>query len=230
MPPTAPPQTAAPRADVVAQLVERAAVAVVRLPDAGRALDAVRAVAEGGVTAVEVTMTTPGALGILAALAGGRGAGGAELLVGAGTVLGPEDAARAVDAGAAFLVSPVFEPAVLAEGHRLGVPVVAGAYTPTEIFAAHQAGADLVKLFPSDALGPGYVHAVLAPMPFLRLVPTGGVTPENAGDWLRAGAAAVGLGSSLVDPALVAAGDWAALAGRARRVRAAVEAARRGGA
>ncbi len=212
----------ADRAFVVEQLVARAAVAVVRLSDTGRALDAVRAVADGGVTAIELTMTTPGALHLLEALA----AAGDGLLLGAGTVLDAEQARRAVDAGAAFVVSPVFAPGVIDEGHRLGVPVAAGAFTPTEIFNAHLAGADLVKVFPADTLGPAHVKGVLAPMPFLRLMPTGGVTPENVGDWLRAGAVAVGLGSALVDPKLVAAGDMAALTARARRVAAAVAEAR----
>ncbi len=223
MPPTAPLRPAVPRERVVAELLSRVAVAVVRLSDTRRALDAIRAIADGGVTAIELTMTTPGALDLLEDLAGWRDA---DLLLGAGTVLDAEAARRAVGAGAAFVVSPVFVPGLIDEGHRLGVPVLAGAFTPTEIYAAHTAGADLVKVFPADTLGAAHVRGVLAPMPFLRLMPTGGVTPDNVGEWLRAGALAVGLGSSLVDPALVAAGDMAALAARARRVRDAVVEAR----
>ncbi|GJG89200.1 2-dehydro-3-deoxy-phosphogluconate aldolase [Gemmatimonadetes bacterium T265] len=222
MPPTATTSPPA-RAHVADAIIARAAVAVVRLPDTRRALAAVRAIADGGVTAIELTMTTPGALDLLEDLARGPDAG---LLLGAGTVLDAGAARRAVDAGAAFVVSPVFSRDVLDEGHRLGVPVLPGAFTPTEIYAAHAAGADLVKLFPADTLGPAHVRGVLAPMPFLRLMPTGGVTPDNVGEWLRAGAVAVGLGSSLVDPTLVAAGDTAALTARARRVAAAVAEAR----
>ena len=208
------------------RLVALGAVAVVRLPSERLVLDAVSAVHAGGVRAVELTLTTPGAFAAIEALARTMGD---ELLVGAGSVLDADAARRAVDAGAAYVVSPVFRPAVVDEAHRLGAAAVPGAFTPTELLAAHDAGADLVKLFPADSLGPAYVKAVLAPMPFLRLVPTGGVTPDNAGAWLRAGARAVGLGTALVDPALVAAGDFAELSARARRVAAQVAEARGGG-
>lgn len=214
---------AALREQVVEQLLTRAAVAVVRLTDTTLALEAVRAIADGGVTAIELTMTTPGALDLLEAIARWHDGG---LLLGAGSVLGADTLRRAVDAGAAFVVSPVFLPDVIEEGHRLGVPVIAGAFTPTEIYTAHRAGADLVKVFPADTLGPAHVKGVLAPMPFLRLMPTGGITPDNVGAWLRAGAVAVGLGSALVDPTLVASGDMAALTARARQVCAAVAEAR----
>jgi 2-dehydro-3-deoxyphosphogluconate aldolase/(4S)-4-hydroxy-2-oxoglutarate aldolase len=113
--------------------------------------------------------------------------------------------------GARFVVSPVFRREIVDEAHRHGAAALPGAFTPTEILQAHEAGADLVKVFPSDALGPSFIKGVLGPMPFLRLVPTGGVTQANAGGWIRAGAAAVGLGGALVDPALVARGDWATI-------------------
>ena len=219
VPPIPTVRTAAAREQVVAQILARVAVAVVRLPDTRLALEAIRAVVDGGVTAIELTMTTPGALDLLEELA--RWSDG-RLLLGAGTVLGSEATRRAIGAGAAFVVTPVFVPEVIREGHRLGVPVIAGAFTPTEIYNAHLAGADLVKVFPAETLGAAHIKGVLAPMPFLRLMPTGGVTPENVGTWLRAGSAAVGLGSALVDPTLVAAGDLAALAERARRVTAAI--------
>jgi 2-dehydro-3-deoxyphosphogluconate aldolase/(4S)-4-hydroxy-2-oxoglutarate aldolase len=104
------------------------------------------------------------------------------------------------------------------EPHQQGVPATPGAFTPTEILRAHEAGADVVKVFPADVFGPGFIQGVLAPLPFLRLMPTGGVTPDNAGDWIRAGAVAVGLGSALVDPKRVAAGDFDTLTERARRL------------
>jgi len=211
------------RQRTVDQLVAHGAVAVVRLPSARLVREVVDAVLAGGVRAIELTMTTPDALAMLEELARWRSD---ELLLGAGSVLGAEAARAAVDAGAEYVVSPVFKRAVVEEAHRLGVPALPGAFTPTEILTAHEAGADLVKVFPADSLGPAFVKGVLGPVPFLRLVPTGGVTPDNAGDWLRAGAAAVGLGSALVDPALVAAGDLAALTARARRVSAAVADAR----
>ena len=215
MSPAASPRHARTRQQTVDQLVSHGAVAVVRLPAARLVRDAVQALHAGGVRAVELTMTTPDALTVIEELARWMGD---ELLVGAGSVLGADAARRAVDAGAEYVVSPVFHQAVVDEAHRQGVPAMPGAFTPTEIFTAHAAGADLVKVFPADSLGPAFIKGVLAPMPFLRLMPTGGVTPANAGDWLRAGAHAVGLGSALVDPKLVAAGDFATLTARARQV------------
>jgi 2-dehydro-3-deoxyphosphogluconate aldolase/(4S)-4-hydroxy-2-oxoglutarate aldolase len=207
----------------VDDLVARGAVAVVRLPDADRALAVVDALAAGGVTAIELTLTTPGALVVIAAL---RKASGDALQVGAGSVLDADTARRAIEAGATYVVSPVFRADVVAESHRQGVPAMPGAYTPTEILTAHEAGADVVKVFPADTLGPSYIKGVLAPMPFLRLMPTGGVTPANVGEWLRAGAVAAGLGSALVDPKLVAANDMAAITARARQVSESVAAVR----
>lgn len=209
------------------RLLDLGAVAVVRLDDAPAAVLAAEAVHVGGVHAVEVTLTTPGALGVIARLAAHDADG---MLVGAGSVLTAAHARDAIGAGARYVVSPVVRTEIVAICHAAGVPVLLGAFTPTEILAAHEAGADAVKVFPSDALGPSYLRAVLGPMPLLRLVPTGGVTPDNAGDWLRAGAAAVGLGGALVDPRLVAAGDFAALTERASRVARAVAAARGGAA
>ena len=211
------------RRAIVDRIAAHGAVAVVRLPSADAALDTVRAVQDGGVLVIELTMTTPDALGVIAELA--RTAGDA-VIVGAGSVLDAETARRAVDAGAQFVVSPVFDPAVVQEAHRLEIPAMPGGYTPTEILTAHRAGADVVKVFPADTLGPAFVKGVLAPMPFLRLMPTGGVTPDNVGDWLKAGVVAVGLGSALVDPKLVAAGDFATLTARARAVTRNVAAAR----
>jgi 2-dehydro-3-deoxyphosphogluconate aldolase/(4S)-4-hydroxy-2-oxoglutarate aldolase len=211
------------RQRTVDQLVAHGAVAVVRLSNARLVREAVNALHAGGVRAVELTMTTPDALAVIEELARWMGD---ELLVGAGSVLGPDAARRAIDAGAEYVVSPVFRRAVVEEAHRQGVPAMPGAFTPTEILTAHDAGADLVKVFPADSLGPAFIKGVLAPMPFLRLMPTGGVTPDNAGEWLRAGAYAVGLGSALVDPKLVASGDLAGLTERARRVTAQVAEAR----
>jgi 2-dehydro-3-deoxyphosphogluconate aldolase/(4S)-4-hydroxy-2-oxoglutarate aldolase len=183
----------------------------------------VNAVVAGGVTVVELSMTTPGALEMIADLARWRAD---EVIVGAGSVLGASTARQAVDAGARFVVSPVHRAEVISEAHRHGVPAMPSAYTPTEILDAYDGGGDLVKLFPAATLGPAFLEAVLAPMPFLRVIATGGITPESAGAWVRAGAAAVGLGAALVDPRLVAAGDLTGLTARARAVAAAVADAR----
>lgn len=194
-------------------LIDAGAVAVVRLPDSERMEAVVDALQEGGVHAIEITLTTPGALAIITTLAKRDDA---RLLVGAGSVVTAEDARRAIDTGARYIVSPVFDDRVLAIAHDHDVPMLPGAYTPTEIFRAHHAGADLIKVFPADTLGPAFIKGVLAPMPFLALMPTGGVTPENVGLWIAAGAVAVGLGSALVDPTAVRHGDFASITTRAR--------------
>jgi 2-dehydro-3-deoxyphosphogluconate aldolase/(4S)-4-hydroxy-2-oxoglutarate aldolase len=203
------------------------AVAVVRLNSTEAAIRVADALHAGGVTALEITVTVPDAFSVIEAISKRFGD---EVCVGVGTVLDVETVQRAVAAGARYVVSPVFRSAVIEESHRLGVPAMPGAFSPTEMLTAHEAGADIVKIFPADTFGPGYIKAVLAPMPFLRLMPTGGVTPENVGSWLAAGAVAVGLGGALVDSALVAKGDWNAITARARRVADAVTAARSGGA
>jgi 2-dehydro-3-deoxyphosphogluconate aldolase / (4S)-4-hydroxy-2-oxoglutarate aldolase len=208
----------------VSALLRCGAVAVVRLPEARAALAVVHALMEGGVMAIEVTLTTPDALAVIEQL---RGSAADGLVVGAGSVLGADNAQRCIDAGADYIVSPVMQREVLEVAHKHDVPMLPGAFTPTEALAAHEAGADVVKIFPADALGPSYLRGVLAPMPFLRLMPTGGVTPANIAQWFDAGAVAVGVGSALVDPALVKAGDFATITERARIVSAAV-AQRRG--
>lgn len=190
-------------------------VAVVRMKDAGRAMQTVAAIHAGGVSAIEVTVTTPGALELIALVS--RELGDA-VLVGVGSVLDVETARRAVDAGARYVVSPVFDEEVVRAAHDLGVPAMPGAFTPTEVLRAHRAGADVVKVFPGEVLGPAFIKGVLAPMPFLRLMPTGGVTPDNVGTWIKAGAVAVGVGSALMDPKMIAAGDFAGLTGLARRL------------
>jgi 2-dehydro-3-deoxyphosphogluconate aldolase / (4S)-4-hydroxy-2-oxoglutarate aldolase len=213
------------RAGRLHALLQCGAVAVVRLPSASSALDVVHALQEGGVNAIEVTLTTPGALETIRAL---RARSGSTLVVGAGSVLGADSARQCVDAGADFIVSPVLQHNVLEIAHRHDIPMLPGAFTPTEALAAYDAGADVVKIFPADALGPSYLRAMLAPMPFLPLMPTGGVTPANIDAWFAAGAVAVGLGSALVDPALVKAGDLGAITERARQVTAAVARVRSG--
>ena len=207
------------------RLLALGAVAVIRMDDPRQLVPAVEAIYAGGIAAVEITMTMPGALAGIEELT--RRMPG-DVLIGVGSVLDAHTARRAIEAGARYVVSPVFQSGVIEESHRQGVPAMPGAFTPTEILRAHRAGADVVKVFPAEVFGPAFIKGVLAPMPFLRLMPTGGVTPENVGDWIRAGAAAVGLGSALVDPKLVAAGQFNALTQRAFRVVQGVAAAREG--
>lgn len=210
-------QTQAPatgREGIVQRITRIGAVAVVRLPRADDVLPVARALHAGGVSAIEVTMTVPGALQAIERLAR---EGDPEMIIGVGSVLDADTARQAVEAGAEFVVSPVFRREIVDEAHRLGAAALPGAFTPTEILDAHAAGADMVKIFPADALGLAFIKGVLGPMPFLKLCPTGGVTPQNAGSWIRAGAAAVGLGGMLVVPALVARGDWETITHLARQ-------------
>ena len=193
------------RPSAVKRLCDKGIVAVVRADSSQQLLDVARALLGGGVDCIEITMTTPNALEVIRQC---RRELGDSALVGVGTVLDAETAARALEAGSQFVVSPVLEPAVIQAAHAAGVPAVAGAFSPTEILAATRLGADLVKVFPATKLGPGFFKDILAPMPFLRLTPTGGVDLINAADFIRAGAATLGVGSSLVDKKAVKAGDF----------------------
>ncbi len=200
---------------------------VVRLPSLDRAARLAQALLEAGVTAFEVTLTSPGALEALKAVRARFGefeSGGA--VIGAGSVVGADQAEAAIDAGAQFLVTPVTSPDTIAACVRREVPIVPGALTPTEIQFAWDLGASAVKVFPAHHFGPVYLKDLLAPLPHLKLVPTGGVTLHNAADYVRNGAVALGIGSSLVNPKLVDAEDWAGLAAAARAFLDAVQAGR----
>jgi 2-dehydro-3-deoxyphosphogluconate aldolase/(4S)-4-hydroxy-2-oxoglutarate aldolase len=214
-----------PRADVVQAIETSGVVGIIRMKDPAKLPGVVQALAEGGVRTLEITMTVPGAVDLIRTTAQLLPPG---FLLGAGTVLDAETTRRVIDAGATFIVSPVFRPEMIAAAHEHDVPILPGCFSPTEILAAWDAGADLIKVFPATALGPGYLRDVHGPLPGVKLVPTGGVTIDNAGDWIRAGAAAVGAGSALLDAAAIEAGDYARLAGNARRIVAQVTAARAG--
>jgi 2-dehydro-3-deoxyphosphogluconate aldolase / (4S)-4-hydroxy-2-oxoglutarate aldolase len=208
---------------VTAAIEQSGIVAVIRMKDPAKVQAVVDAIAEGGVRAIEVTMTVPGAVGLIASLAPRMPAG---FLLGAGTVLDPETARQVIDAGAQFIVSPIFRRSLIDACHERGVPVTPGCFTPTEILEAWDAGADIVKVFPATALGPGYIKDVRAPLPQVKLMPTGGVTIENAGEWIKAGAVAVGVGSALLDTKAILAGDYGVLRAKAERIVANVQTAR----
>ena len=200
-------------------------VAILRAAGAGRFLEVGRVLYEGGVRAVEVTLTSEGALEAFGRL---REELPGDALLGVGTVRSAGDAERAVDAGAAYLVAPDFRPEMVEVALRRGVPVVPGGLTPTEVAAAWAAGATAVKVFPVSAVGgPAYLKAVRAPLPEVPLVPTGGVGIDDIGGYLAAGAAAVGLGSPLLGDAGDPGSDLDALAERARRAVAAATGAAR---
>jgi 2-dehydro-3-deoxyphosphogluconate aldolase / (4S)-4-hydroxy-2-oxoglutarate aldolase len=199
------------------RLREDRVIAVVRAPRVADPAGLAMAFAGNGVRCVEFTFTTGDVLSAIRAAAE-RGA-----LVGAGTVLDPDQAHEAVDAGARFVVTPLVRVEVALACHDLGVPVVIGAFTPTEVRSALEAGAAAVKLFPSRIGGPEYVRDLLAPFPGLALVPSGGVGPENMGAYLEAGAVAVSLGTSLAPPDAVEAGDLDLVVRRIKAVRATLQ-------
>ncbi|RPJ72038.1 MAG: bifunctional 4-hydroxy-2-oxoglutarate aldolase/2-dehydro-3-deoxy-phosphogluconate aldolase [Acidobacteria bacterium] len=211
------------RAEVVRAIEANGVVAVIRLQDPERLRAVVDALAEGGVRALEVTMTVPRAIEMIAQLAPSLPEG---FLLGAGTVLDPETARLAILAGARFVVGPVFRPEVITLCHRYDVAMMPGCFTPTEILAAWEAGADVVKVFPATALGPGFLKDVRGPLPQVKLMPTGGVTLDNAGEWLKAGAVAVGVGTALLDSKAIMAGNYGVITANARRIVENIHAAR----
>jgi 2-dehydro-3-deoxyphosphogluconate aldolase/(4S)-4-hydroxy-2-oxoglutarate aldolase len=212
---------------VTTQVEALGVVAVIRLKDPARLRAVVDAMAEGGVRALEVTMTVPRAVELIRELASTLPEG---FLLGAGTVTDAATARAVIDAGASFVVGPVFRPEVIAACHERDVPAMPGCFTPTEILAAHDCGADIVKVFPATMLGPQFIRDVRAPLPQVKLMPTGGVTLDNAGDWIRAGAVAVGVGSALVDPKAIESGRYDVITSNARRVVESVAGARAGAA
>lgn len=206
------------RVPVGAALAATRVVAILRAENAARAEAVVDVLLEAGIRSLELTLTTGGALEVVERLAQ-RVPDDVE--VGVGTVLTAEDVARSVDAGATFVVSPSVDHEVIAAALRHGIASYPGAFTPTEIVTAWNAGASAVKLFPGGTLGPGYLKAVRAPLPDIPLVPTGGIDTAAVGDWLAAGALAVGMGGPLIGDALAPDGDLGALADRAAAVLAA---------
>ncbi len=198
--------------DVLRGMLDTGVVAIVRLSSSESLVRVAEAIAAGGVSHIEFTMTTPGALDTLSVVSRSFGD---KVVFGAGTVLDTETARAAILAGARFLVAPSLSVDVIKLCRRYSVPVMPGALTPTEIMQAWDAGADVVKVFPASMFGPRYLKALLAPLPQVRLAPVGGVNLENAGDYIRAGAACLGIGSSLVNNHLVESGDWATLTKRA---------------
>jgi 2-dehydro-3-deoxyphosphogluconate aldolase / (4S)-4-hydroxy-2-oxoglutarate aldolase len=198
-------------------------IAVVRLDDLSKAVPLTEALVAGGVRAVEFTFTNPTAGEAIAAASATLGS---RALIGAGSVLDAETARVAILAGARFVVTPTVSAATIEICNRYGVATTIGALTPTEILTAWQAGATFVKVFPANLGGPRYLRDVLGPLPQLKLIPTGGVDVDNAGEFIRAGAVAVALGSNLVDGRSVATEDWETITARAQAIIDAVTQAR----
>jgi len=196
------------RSATVERLCAKGLIAVVRADSSEQLLSVARALVNGGADCIEITMTTPNALETIRRC---REALGDSALVGVGSVLTPSVASEAIEAGAQFVVSPIFNAEIVRAAHDAGLPGIPGAFSPTEIVAATDAGADMVKVFPATRLGPQFFKDVLAPMPHLKLTPTGGVNLETAGEFIRAGAVTLGVGSALVPKQAVRAGDFDAI-------------------
>jgi 2-dehydro-3-deoxyphosphogluconate aldolase/(4S)-4-hydroxy-2-oxoglutarate aldolase len=199
--------------DLLQKIAACGVVAVIRARSEEQLPHIAHALLEGGVVAIEITMTTPNAIRGIEKLTHEVGD---KAVVGVGTVIDAATARDAISAGAQVVVSPVFDPEVIAVTQGAGTLCIPGAFTPTEILRAWNAGADVVKVFPSTALGPGYFKDILAPLPQLRLTPTGGVDLNNAGAWIKAGAVFVGAGSSLVTKQALATGDWQSITANAK--------------
>jgi 2-dehydro-3-deoxyphosphogluconate aldolase/(4S)-4-hydroxy-2-oxoglutarate aldolase len=203
------------RNETVAQVIEYGVVAVIRMKDTGRLLKVIEAVREGGVKCIEITMTVPGAVEIIRELSTSAPK---DVLIGAGTVVDAETAGKVMDAGARFVVGPVLNLDMIAACSKREIPVLPGCYTPTEIHKAWTAGAGIIKVFPATTLGPKYFKDLRGPFPDIRLMPTGGVTIDNVGEWILAGACAVGIGSDLLDKKAIDESKYEVLAERAAKM------------
>jgi 2-dehydro-3-deoxyphosphogluconate aldolase/(4S)-4-hydroxy-2-oxoglutarate aldolase len=211
------------REKISERLLASGVVAIIRADDSAQLIDASRALIAGGISSIEITMTTPNALQVIR---DARRVFGDEVLAGVGSVLDVKTAQAAIEAGAEYVITPVLKPEVIAFCNRSGKPIFAGAYTPTEAQTATELGADFVKIFPADTLGPKYIRALLGPLPHLKIVPTGGVDTSTAGDFIKAGCVAVAAGSSLVSKEILKNRDWAKLTDIASQLVAAVAKAR----
>lgn len=214
------------KARVLERIRSTGLIPVIRARSADEAAQAVDAIQAGGVGVLEITMTVPGAVELIREVASRA----TDALVGAGTVLDPETATSCIEAGARFVVSPALNLDTVATCREAGIAVIPGALSPTEVVTAWKAGADLVKVFPAGAVGgPSYIKALKAPLPQIDLVPTGGVNLQTAGDFIRAGASALGVGGDLVDLAALRRGEASVLTERARKFVEAVREARAAG-
>ena len=202
------------REKIASQIMVEGLVAIVRVRRPELMLPLANALVAGGIRAVELTMSIPNALETVRTI--DRELGG-EILLGVGTVIDDDTCRAAIDAGAKYIVSPVTRPSLVRVAHAMDRPVMLGAYTPTEAQTAHEAGSDFVKIFPADTLGPGYIKSLLAPLPHLKIVPTGGVNLDTMEAFLAAGSAALGTGSALLKKEIIAGENWGELERLARR-------------
>ena len=211
------------KSELVSRLIDPGIIAVVRAQKAEQVLPLSEALIGGGIIAIEITMTTPNAIETIRETSRRIGARG---VIGVGTVLDARTCRQAIEAGAEFVVSPILRPEIAETARGLDRPVMLGAYTPTEAQLAHEAGADFIKIFPSDSLGPNYIRAIRAPLPHLRIIPTGIATVDDVAGFITAGCVGVGLGSLLITRPILEEANWLELTRRARDFVAVVRRAR----
>ena len=181
---------------ILDEIFKRKVVAVLRVKEVDKLKKVIQAISDGGVSVAEITMTVPNAIKLIEKMSQELDE---NIIIGVGSVLNKQTAQDAIKAGAKYVVSPILKKEILETAQKHDVPVMPGCFTPTEIYSAFEMGADIVKVFPADIVGMPFFKAILAPMPNLKLMPTGGVSLTNAGDWLKAGACAVGIGYALLD-------------------------------
>lgn len=208
------------RQKIVNKITELKAVAVIRMDDPSKLIKVAEAIHDGGVKAIEITMTVPNAIDTIELASKEIGN---KVLVGVGSVLNSEMAQKAIDAGAKYVVSPIFKKKIIDTAHRNDIPAMPGTFTPTEAQLAWEAGADIIKIFPADVLGISYIKGIKAPMPHLKVMPTGGVSLTNAGEWLKAGACAVGVGSALLDKKAIKEENYSVLMKNAEQIMNSIE-------
>lgn len=205
---------------ILQEIYKRKAVAVLAIKDLDTLTKTVDAILEGGISVMEITLRVPNAIQLIADFSRQYKK---DVVIGVGTVLNPQDAEAAIKAGAKFVVSPILKKEIIDKAHEYDVPAMPGCFTPTEALTAYEWGADVVKVFPADVLGMPFFKGILAPMPFLKIMPTGGVTLTNAGDWLKVGACAVGIGSALVDTTAIKNNDFQKLTDNAKAIMASIK-------
>jgi len=184
------------RNKIIGEILKRKVVAVLRIKEEDKLQSVIEAIYAGGVSVAEITMSVPNAIQLIEKISEKLDK---NIIIGVGSILNSKIAEDAIKAGAKYVVSPIFKKEIVDIAHKFDVPAMPGCFTPTEIHSAFEYGADVVKVFPADVVGMEFFKAILAPMPHLKLMPTGGVSLSNAGDWLKAGACAVGIGSALLD-------------------------------
>jgi 2-dehydro-3-deoxyphosphogluconate aldolase/(4S)-4-hydroxy-2-oxoglutarate aldolase len=203
------------RKNILEEILKRKAVAVIRVKEPDKLKKVIEAIHAGGVSVAEITMTVPNAIQLIEKM---NEELDDDIIIGVGSVLNAAVAENAIRAGAKYVVSPILKKEIIETAHKYNVPAMPGCFTPTEIQYAFELGADIIKVFPADVVGMEFFKAILAPMPHLKLMPTGGVTLTNAGNWLKSGACAVGIGSALLDKEAIKSENYSKLTDNARLI------------